>query len=415
MKGKALKYIVILATVSIVGVFLVQFAFIRSSYNLSEKQFQESASVALKEVAWQIMLATGTTEKFDSITPVEVISNNTYLVNVGVPIDRELLKQNLITQLKKHDIYTTFEFAIYNPIEEQMDETILIQNNENKDTSNYASPVDENYTDNDPILIQNNEYEDASDYIFPVNENYSDYFGIHFPDRSSYFFSQLSIWYFLTALLVLVIFFFSYTLWVIFRQRQLSEIQKNFINNLTHELKTPISSIALAAKVINEEKILNSPNRLFDYTHIIQEQTIRLSNNVEKVLNLASIEKSRIHLNLEEIELNEFLHKASDHFKESKAGQNGGLTIVTAQTSCKIMADRFHFSNLVSNILENAAKYCDKKPDIKVEILKNNKTYELNFIDNGIGISREHRKKIFKKFYRVPTGDVHNVKGFGLG
>ena len=388
MKGKALKYIIMLATVSIVGVFLVQFAFIRSSYNLSEKQFQESASVALKEVAWQVMLATGTTQNFDSITPVEIISNSTYLVNVGVAIDRELLKQNLETQLKKHEIYSDFEFSIYNPTQEQMDETTLVR-------------IDEN--------------EEPSDYKFVLNENYSNYFGIHFPNRSSYFFNQLSIWYFLTALLGLVIFFFGYTLWVIIRQRQLSEIQKNFINNLTHELKTPISSIALAANVINDEKILSSPKRLFEYTRIIQDQTRRLSKNVEKVLNLASIEKSRIHLNLEKIQLCEFLNEASNHFQESKAGQKAKVIIDTKLKDCVILADRFHFANLVSNILENAAKYCDKTPEIIIELQKRQNAYELNFIDNGIGIPREHRKRIFKKFYRVPTGNVHNVKGFGLG
>ncbi|WP_372651088.1 sensor histidine kinase [Draconibacterium sp.] len=388
MQGKALKYIIMLATVSIVGVFLVQFAFIRSSYNLSETQFQESASVALKEVAWQVMLATGTTETFDSITPVEVISNNTYLVNVGVAIDKDLLKQHLTTQLKRHDIYYDYEFSIYSPIQEQMDETTLVH-------------IDEN--------------EEPSDFDFPLNEEYTNYFGIHFPDRSPYFLNQLSIWYFLTALLMLVIFFFGYTLWVIIRQRQLSEIQKNFINNLTHELKTPISSIALAANVINDKKILKSPDRLFNYTHIIQEQTIRLSNNVEKVLNLASIEKSRILLNLEKVNLTAFLQEASDHFRESKAGQNAKVEIKTKIGDCTILADRFHFANLVSNILENAAKYCDKKPVIEIELLQKQNSYELNFIDNGIGIPREYRKRIFKKFYRIPTGNVHNVKGFGLG
>ena len=388
MKGKTLKYIIMLATVSIVGVFLVQFAFIRSSYNLSEKQFQESASVALKEVAWQVMLATGTTETFDSIAPVEVISNSIYLVNVGVAIDKELLKQNLTTQLKKHDIYYDYEFSIYSPAQEQMDETTLVH-------------IDEN--------------EEPSDFEFPQNGEYSNYFGIHFPDRSSYFFNQLSIWYFLTALLILVIFFFAYTLWVIIRQRQLSEIQKNFINNLTHELKTPISSIALAANVINDEKILKSPNRLFNYTHIIKEQTSRLSKNVEKVLNLASIEKSRILLNLEEVDLIVFLQEAIDHFRESKAGQNAKVEIKTKISDCTIQTDRLHFANLMSNILENAAKYCNKTPEIKIELLQKQHNYELNFIDNGIGIPREYRKRIFKKFYRIPTGNVHNVKGFGLG
>lgn len=388
MKGKTLKYVLILATISIAGIFLVQFAFIRNSYRLSEKQFSESASVALKEVAWQIMLATGSTANFEKITPVEVISGNTYLVNVGVEIDEHLLKPNLVEQLKKHDIYYKFEFAIYNPMEEQMDEGILIM------------PDFE---------------EHPSTYNFPLNENYSYYFGIHFPDRSSYFNNRLSIWYFLTGLLIMVVLFFGYTLSVIIRQRQLSEVQKNFINNLTHELKTPISSIALAAKVINDKKIVQSPKRLFEYTRIIQEQNSRLSKNVEKVLNLASLEKSRIHLNLEETDLKSFIEETVKTFKLSNRGQKADIRLHLKSDEMKIITDRFHFANLCTNILENAVKYCDQDPQIRIVASVKPKEINLKFIDNGIGVSDEHKKKIFRKFYRVPTGNVHNVKGFGLG
>ena len=229
MKAKTLKYIIFLATVSIAGVLLIQYVFLRDSYNFSEKQFRESTTVALKEVAWQILQETGNTSNFDSITPVEIISNNCYLVNIDAVFDKESLKKHLIEELQIHEIYTEFEFAIFNPAQDGMEES---------------------------ILIKNNQEEEVSYYNFPLNENYTNYFGIHFPDRSNYFNSQLSIWYFFTALLIIVLFFFGYTLSVIIRQRQLSEVQKNFINNLTHELKTPISSIALASSVINDKKIL---------------------------------------------------------------------------------------------------------------------------------------------------------------
>ncbi len=388
MKGKALKYIILLATISIVGVFLIQFAYIRYSYKLSETQFTESASVALKEVAWQIMLANGTTANFDNITPVEIISENTYLVNVGVGIDKELLKSNLLDQLKKHDIYYSFEFAIFDPLEEQMDLG---------------------------TLLNASEKEKPSTFSFPTNEEYTNYFAVHFPDQSAYFNSRLSIWYFLTGLLVLVLFFFGYTLSVIIRQRQLSEIQKNFINNLTHELKTPISSIALSASVINDPKILENPKRLFEYARIIQDQNTRLSNNVEKVLNLASLEKNRIHLKKEEIELKTFLEETCNSFKQNNNGQRARLELDFGDYTPIIYADKFHFSNLITNILENAVKYCEQEPKIKINLRAASKTLHLRFSDNGIGIPREHRKKIFKRFYRIPTGNVHNVKGFGLG
>jgi two-component system phosphate regulon sensor histidine kinase PhoR len=388
MKGKALKYIILLATVSIAGVFLIQFSFIRSSYNISDKQFKESASVALKEVAWQVMLATGSTANFDSITPVEILTSSNYLVNVGSAIDKDLLKSNLIRELKKHEIYYNFEFAIFNPGEEQMDEGILV--------------------------MQDSE-EKPSFYEFPVNESYANYFSIHFPDRSSYFNLRLSIWYFLTGLLVLVVFFFGYTLVVIMRQRQLSEVQKNFINNLTHELKTPISAIALSANVINDQKILENPKRLFEYARIIEEQNTRLSKNVEKVLNLASIEKSRIKLNLDKLNVEAFLLETLEVFKHSTSGQKATITTKLSKKPQLILADKFHFANLLTNILENAVKYCEQNPEVLIECKQRKNTFILSFTDNGIGIPREYRKKIFKKFYRIPTGNVHNVKGFGLG
>lgn len=388
MKGKTFKYIILLACISIAGIFLIQFVFLRSSYSFSEKQFRESTSVALKEVAWQILLAGGNSANFDSITPVEIVSGNYFLVNVDAVIDNQLLKSQLTEQLKKHEIRTDFEFAIFDPQTEQMDVGTLI-------TSNLEEKI--------------------SNYNFTTNEKYSNYFGIHFPKQSAFLNSKLSIWYFLTGLLVIVILFFGYTLSVIIKQRQLSEVQKNFINNLTHELKTPISSIALSANVINDKKILDSPKRLFEYAKIIQEQNKRLSKNVEKVLNLASLEKNRIHLKLKEINLNIFLQETIESFKQADFGQKANIIFEFQQTNKTILADKFHFSNLVLNILENAVKYCEQKPEIIIDYKVIKGKLELSFTDNGIGISKDQHKKIFKKFYRVPTGNVHNVKGFGLG
>ena len=389
MKTRTLKYIIFLAIVSIAGVLFIQFIFLRNSYNFSEKQFRESATVALKEVAWQLMLEAGhNAANFDEITPVEIISGDLYLVNVDEVFDRESLKQHLIDELKKHEIFTPYEFSVYDPVNKKMDVCKLVK--------------------------QNNE-EEISDFKFPINNNYTNYFGIHFPNRTSYFNSQLSIWYVFSILLLVVLVFFGYTLSVIIKQRQLSEIQKNFINNLTHELKTPISSIGLSAKVLNDKSIIKSPERLFEYSKIIQEQNLRLSKNVEKVLNLASLEKNRLRLNLEKVKLDDLLNEIILHFKQSDYGQKASIQFSVTNNSIKIKTDKFHFTNLAINILENSVKYCENEPVIKIIVEQLKNKIIIKFVDNGIGISKEHRKKIFKKFYRVPTGNVHNVKGFGLG
>jgi len=389
MKGKTLKYIILLATITVAGALSLQFFFLRSSYSYSENQFRESTTVALKEVAWQILVATGNTANFDSISPVEIISNSYYIVTIDALIDYELLKFHLTEELKKHQIYTDFEFAVFNPATGQPEHRT------------YITATGE---------------ETPSEYNFPVN-NDSDrfFFAIHFPDRSSYFHTRLSIWYLFTGLLLVVVLFFGYTLSVIIRQRQLSQVQKDFINNLTHELKTPISSIALSAKVITDEKILKTPERLFEYARIIQEQNNRLSKNVEKVLNLASLEKNKVHLNKEKIELQEFLNETIAYFKQSNAGKKAEIQLETHETPLFLLADKFHFTNLVLNILENSVKYCETEPRIRIKIFEKDKKLNIGFTDNGIGISKKYRKKIFRRFYRVPTGNVHNVKGFGLG
>jgi two-component system, OmpR family, phosphate regulon sensor histidine kinase PhoR len=389
MKGKTLKYIILLATITVAGVLALQFFFMRNSYDSSEKQFRESVTVALKEVAWQLLTANGNMANFDSIAPVELVTNSYYIVTVDALIDIELLKFHLKEELKKHQIYTDFEFAINNPATGRLEQKTMITARGTEQPSSYSFPEGTN------------------------PDTY--YFAVHFPDRSPYFHARLSVWYLFTGLLLVVILFFGYTLSVIIRQRQLSQIQKDFINNLTHELKTPISSIALSAKVISDEKILENPKRLFEYAQIIQNQNNRMKENVEKVLNLASLEKNKLHLNREKIELSDFLKSVTENFKHSDAGKKATIILNTPQNQIFIIADKFHFSNLVINILENSVKYCEKEPLIRIDVQKTKKHLQIRFTDNGIGISKKYRKKIFNRFYRVPTGNVHNVKGFGLG
>lgn len=387
MKGKTFKYIIILAVISVAGVFLIQFGLLKTSHQFSENRFNESTTVALKEVAWQLLLAAGNTSSFDSINPVEKISNSYYLVHVQTTIDKELLKAQLIDQFNRHEINAEFEFAIFNPENEQMDSGILIK--------------------------EGIEY--PSDYEFAVDDRYSNFFVVHFPGQFFYFASRLSVWYFFTLLLIIVLVFFSYTLAVIVKQRRLSEVQKNFINNLTHELKTPISSIGLAASVINNPDILKSPERLFRYASIIEDQNKRLLKNVEKVLNLATIEKNRIHLNLEEINVNILINEVITNFKQTNFGQGAKVFTLLPDKEYMVSADRFHLGNLMMNILENGVKYSNKTPELNITLNWHKHKTLIAIADNGIGIPKDQRKKIFTKFYRVPTGNVHNVKGFGLG
>jgi two-component system phosphate regulon sensor histidine kinase PhoR len=223
------------------------------------------------------------------------------------------------------------------------------------------------------------------------------------------------IWYFLNGILFFVVIFFGYAVYVIIKQKQLSEIQKNFINNLTHEFKTPIASIDLAAKVLSNPRICEQPDRLAEYVKIVGQQNKRLSAHVEKLLQMATIEKTKLQLNLEEVELNTFISEAIREFKNSQNGREYSVVFESSVDEAIIKADKLHFSNLIFNILDNAIKYCNDVPEIIIRLTRKGKDYAILFDDNGIGISSGDRKKIFNRFYRVPTGNVHDVKGFGLG
>lgn len=390
MNRNTLKYFIILAILSVAGIFLVQFAFLKNTREISEKELEESTIVALREVAWQILAATGQTSRFDNIEPVERLDSNIYLVNVNDVIDPEILQQQLAEQFKRHGIQLDYEYAIADPESRE-----LI----------YGGYVCAHGDSCDHIPLDR----------FPASLKYSHYFGVHFPNAAPYINTKLQGWYFISGLLFVVLAFFGYALWVIMRQRQLSEIQKVFINNLTHELKTPISSIGLSAQVLSDEKILENPSRLFEYVKIINEQTTRLAKNVEKVLNLTTLEKNKLQLVNEHVTLREFTEKTVNRFLQSALGQNARVTVASSAPSDLIWADPFHLGNVLQNILENAVKYCRTTPVIAISIMPKRKSLQLRISDNGIGIPREARKKIFTKFYRVPTGNIHDVKGFGLG
>lgn len=395
MRPNTLKYIIALAIFAVAGIFAVQFIFLKSRFNLTEKQFNESVSIALKEVAWQILEynknAFGKSAEFENLNPVERVSSNYYIVNVNDVIVSEVLKFHLIEQFRLHEINTDFEFAIYDCVNDSM-------------------------VYGDYICAYSDSCRQVKNYNLPKTDKYTYYFGVHFPKMSQYFNSRLSGWYVFTILLVVVVAFFGYALAVIFKQRQLSEVQKNFINNLTHELKTPISSIALSAAVISDKKIIETPERLFRYAKIISEQNNRLLNNVERVLSLASLEKNKIQLNPEKIALPLLIEEITANFR--LAQNNPGLKIAYANNAGEIflIADKFHFTQVATNILENGLKYnASDEPELSVTLEIKKKKLLIAFADNGIGIPKNARKKIFRKFYRVPTGNIHNVKGFGLG
>jgi len=191
-------------------------------------------------------------------------------------------------------------------------------------------------------------------------------------------------------------------------------MQKDFINNMTHEFKTPISSINISADVILNPDIINDPARLYTYGSVIKQENNRLNQQVDKVLQIARIESHSFHLNKVMVDLNTLVLTVAEN---CKANSNRQLVVNTnlSDSVGSFEADELHLTNILFNLLDNASKYSDKEPVITIETLRTDKSIVLSICDNGPGISPEFHHRVFQKFYRIPTGNLHNVKGFGLG
>ncbi|MGE5426621.1 MAG: sensor histidine kinase [Methylococcaceae bacterium] len=421
MKRNSIGFVIIIATISVLGILLIQFFFLKHSYDLNEKKFHELTTSALRSVANQIneynRKVYGSKTISDSC-PVDQISNNYYVVNVNDVIDPNLLEHFLVLEFRKRNLNVPFEFGIYDCNSKKMingrslkTDSTLVLNKPVKNCDTSSCSEEQQMYDTHASKINKK----SKACTLPTCEKYTYYFGVHFPNRSQFYNSRLIGWYFMTGILFFVVVFFGYALYIIIKQQRLSEIQKNFINNLTHEFKTPIASIDLAAKVLSGPKILEQPERLREYVKIIAQQNKRLSDHVEKLLQMATIEKTKLQLNLETVELNSFISESIHEFKNSQNGNEYLIRLESKVSQALIKADRLHFSNLIFNILDNAIKYCNGVPDIVIRLEETKARYILAFDDNGIGIPKDYRKKIFNRFYRIPTGNVHDVKGFGLG
>ena len=239
---------------------------------------------------------------------------------------------------------------------------------------------------------------------------------IYFPDKNSWLWRSVMPVMSLSILFTgLILFCFIYTIMVIFRQKKISEMKTDFINNMTHEFKTPIATINLASDSIGNPTIINNQEKVKKFVGIIKEENRRMLSQVEKVLQMARLEKEEIKLKISKIDVNELIENAVENARLSVIPKSGDIALALDAKNPEIEADQTHLANIIRNLLDNAEKYTDGAPHIRVETRDSADKVEIKIKDSGIGISKENQKHIFDKFYRVHTGNRHDVKGFGLG
>ena len=208
---------------------------------------------------------------------------------------------------------------------------------------------------------------------------------------------------------------FYVTVHALFRQKKMSEIKNDFINNMTHEFKTPLATISLAVDAMRNEKVLQDREKMSYFSSIIKEENKRMNKQVETILQASLMDRQEIQLNRRPIHVHQVIHAVLDNFNLQLADKNGEAALQLNADNDLIEADEVHFSNLISNLVDNAVKYSNNNLLIKVSTFNIGKNISIRIEDNGIGMNKETQKRIFEKFYRAHTGNLHNVKGFGLG
>ncbi len=330
------------------------------------------------------------------------------------------LDENLRKQLQSRKINIDYTYGVYSTSDKQF----VIRDGK----FNYVASEDDDFgsqavtiPDIDDVPAIDGGYLMDTPYSVPLFQRSSKLMPdgklmVFFPGRTRYVWS--SVWMTVLAAILftgIILFCFIYTIQVILAQKKLSKMKTDFINNMTHEFKTPIATISLASDSINNPKIAGNKDKVMRFANIIKQENRRMNSQVEKVLQMALLDKNDFQLKLTQVNTHEVIQQAVRNIGLRVEKQGGTVTADLEAANSTIECDMTHFSNVINNLLDNAFKYSKEVPEISVSTQNVANGIQISVQDKGIGMTKEARKHIFDKFYRVHTGNLHDVKGFGLG
>lgn len=375
MKSSNIRILVVLAIITLIGIVSTQVYWLNRAIDQQDQVFTHNVQVALRNVVESLCEANGKAIPDDN--PIEQVSANYFIVKTNNKIDLKNLEYLITAEIRERSIIEDFEYGVYDC---QSDKMV--------------------YADN--VNLVSVEHKD----FFPELKEEEYYFGVYFPSKSKTIIGGLDFWKFTTFLTVIVVIFFGYSLFVILKQKRLSEIQKDFIDNVTHELKTPLATLSLATNTMKEK----FPDKGDKYIEIIGQETQRLEHHVEQILH-GSLLDTKTENQFKKTDLEQFLGALLNRSKQQY--DHRGIEWELDCEPISIVTDPDILDNILSNLVDNAVKYGGSKISISANMTDK---VIVTVSDDGQGIAKDHQDKIFKKFYRVPESkDQHNVKGFGLG
>ncbi len=429
MDKKAIWAIIIGMTISLIGITIIQFYRINWSIDLNEMNFEDRVTMALNGVKEKLEedeeqesinfsknIFTKSQQKKIDLIPSASLTRDALTMKAlqnlfdgeekinKIKIDK--LDAYLRQALQDQGINLEYEYGIFS--NESQSFTIL--------NGHYVAEIGESSQASNSGINRSLYESEYKVSLFNNEVETPGFLKLFFPRKSTWLWSN--VWPVLLSTLFftgLILACFSYTIFVILRQKKVSEMKTDFINNMTHEFKTPIATISLAADSITNPNIISEEEKVSRFANIIKTENRRMLKQVEKVLQMARIDKRDFTLNVTEVNMHDLIHKAVGNIRLQVEKRGGYIQMSLNDSTPIIHGDVTHLSNIIHNLLDNANKYSKDKPAITVSTSGTSDTISIIVKDEGIGMSNESLKHIFDKFYRVHTGNIHDVKGFGLG
>lgn len=387
MKRNLIRNIIAIATLLLIGLVITQVSWVKNAYELEQKQFSYNVTQALLTTLDNLQKAEGDSSII--YDPIEQEEDNFFVVKMHYTSDPYLLQSLLETAFKLSSIQEDFIFNIY----DCFSDSVVYCNKKTITPSKRKNRI--------------------PNVSWDKNEGH--YFSVFFPGHSNGLFYQMEFWIYSSIILIVIIAFFGFIISQLLKQRRVNEMKTDFINNMTHEFKTPISTIAISVDAMQKSRVYENPDRIKKYAQIIQSENKRLQEQVERILQAATIEKEKVSIKNQTLNLHDLIQKSVATFEVNISSKNGVIRAHFDAKNAMIQGDPEHLTILFNNLIDNAIKYSPDNIEITISTKNVDNKIEITVADQGVGIASEHQSNIFDKFYRVPTGNVHDVKGFGIG
>jgi len=390
MKSKLFTGIITITAIALTGIIITQFFWVKDALKTKNDQFYQNTHLGLKRVVNQLMAL-----QSDSLTSKryqDVIESENYHTRFIESLDPELLKRMINSEFQNLELCKIYYYGIYD-----MDthEFVILS-----DSANVYTLLHSEHKATISCVFQKDQY----------------ILSVYFPLQHVFVFNNMQLYVSLSGIfMIIVIAGFWLTARSFLKQKKLTEMKTDFVNNMTHELKTPIATISITSEMLKKKEVQKYQDRVDKYANIIFNENERLKTQVDSVLQVAMLERKNYDLKLINLNVHELIEQATNRFELAVTERNGFIKKRLNAANNIVLGDANRLANVLNNLIDNAIKYSPESPEITISTHSNKKGVLITMEDAGIGMEQDQLNSIFKQFHRVPTGDLHDVKGFGLG